>query len=75
MKPIRNISGNDIENLFERFPYKILRKIFARFRKYLFYIFTFIKKPYREIFLKPFRNISRNDSLEKVYEKNFGSAL
>ena len=40
-----------------------------------FYIFSFIKKSFPEIFLKSFRNTTENISLEKVCKKNFGEAL
>ena len=40
-----------------------------------FYIFSSIKKSLPEIFLKSFRNIPENISLEKVCKKNFGEAL
>ena len=41
------------------------------FENIFFYIFTFNKKPYPEIFLKRFHNIS----LENVGEINFGETL
>ena len=38
--------------------------------------FQFYKKPWQEIFFKPFRNISRNVTLlEKVCKKNFGETF
>ena len=51
------------------------REIFLQGFGNIFYIFSVIKKPIRETFLKSFRIISRNPSLEKVCEKHFGKAL
>ena len=51
------------------------REIFLLGFGNIFYIFSVIKKYLQERFLKPFRNISRKVSLEKVCEKNFGNAL
>ena len=50
------------------------RDIFLLGVEIYFYIFSFIKKSFADIFLKSFRNISENISLERVCKKNFGEA-
>ena len=51
------------------------RDIFLLGVEIFFYILSFIKKSFPEIFLKSFRNIPENISLVKVCKKNFGEAL
>ena len=51
------------------------RDIFLLGVEIFFYIFSLIKKSFPEIFLKSFRNISENISLERVCKKNFREAL